>query len=212
MIQINDTAPDFTANTSHGNINFYEFINGRWAILFSHPKNFTPVCTTELGILQKLLPEFKKRGVQVIGLSVDNLDNHDQWLTDIQETQGAKPEYPLIADDNRQVSQLYGMVRAGAPDTMTVRTVFVIGPDKKVKLRLDYPASAGRNFDEILRVVDSLQITAEHQLATPANWKQGENLIVTAAVSDDQAQQRFPKSFHKIKPYLRTVAYSELIK
>lgn len=212
MIQINDTAPDFTANTSHGNINFYEFINGRWAILFSHPKNFTPVCTTELGILQKLLPEFKKRGVQVIGLSVDNLDNHDQWLTDIQETQGAKPEYPLIADDNRQVSQLYGMVRAGAPDTMTVRTVFVIGPDKKVKLRLDYPASAGRNFDEILRVVDSLQITAEHQLATPANWKQGDDLIVTAAVSDDQAQQRFPKSFHKIKPYLRTVAYSELIK
>lgn len=212
MIQINDTAPDFTANTSHGNINFYEFINGRWAILFSHPKNFTPVCTTELGTLQKLLPEFKKRGVQVIGLSVDNLDNHDQWLTDIQETQGAKPEYPLIADDNRQVSQLYGMVRAGAPDTMTVRTVFVIGPDKKVKLRLDYPASAGRNFDEILRVVDSLQITAEHQLATPANWKQGDDLIVTAAVSDDQAQQRFPKSFHKIKPYLRTVAYSELIK
>ena len=212
MIQINDTAPDFTANTSHGNINFYEFINGRWTILFSHPKNFTPVCTTELGTLQKLLPEFKKRGVQVIGLSVDNLDNHDQWLTDIQETQGAMPEYPLIADDNRQVSQLYGMVRAGAPDTMTVRTVFVIGPDKKVKLRLDYPASAGRNFDEILRVVDSLQITAEHQLATPANWKQGENLIVTAAVSDEQAQQRFPKSFHKIKPYLRTVAYSELIK
>jgi len=212
MIQINDTAPDFTANTSHGNINFYEFINGRWTILFSHPKNFTPVCTTELGTLQKLLPEFKKRGVQVIGLSVDNLDNHDQWLTDIQETQGAMPEYPLIADDNRQVSQLYGMVRAGAPDTMTVRTVFVIGPDKKVKLRLDYPASAGRNFDEILRVVDSLQITAEHQLATPANWKHGENLIVTAAVSDEQAQQRFPKSFHKIKPYLRTVAYSELIK
>ena len=212
MIQINDTAPDFTANTSHGNINFYEFINGRWTILFSHPKNFTPVCTTELGTLQKLLPEFKKRGVQVIGLSVDNLDNHDQWLTDIQETQGVMPEYPLIADDNRQVSQLYGMVRAGAPDTMTVRTVFVIGPDKKVKLRLDYPASAGRNFDEILRVVDSLQITAEHQLATPANWKQGENLIVTAAVSDEQAQQRFPKSFHKIKPYLRTVAYSELIK
>ena len=212
MIQINDTAPDFTANTSHGNINFYEFINGRWTILFSHPKNFTPVCTTELGTLQKLLPEFKKRGVQVIGLSVDNLDNHDQWLTDIQETQGAMPEYPLIADDNRQVSQLYGMVRAGAPDTMTVRTVFVIGPDRKVKLRLDYPASAGRNFDEILRVVDSLQITAEHQLATPANWKQGENLIVTAAVSDEQAQQRFPKSFHKIKPYLRTVAYSELIK
>jgi len=212
MIQINDTAPDFTANTSHGTINFYEFINGHWTILFSHPKNFTPVCTTELGTLQKLLPEFKKRGVQVIGLSVDNLDNHDQWLTDIQETQGAMPEYPLIADDNRQVSQLYGMVRAGAPDTMTVRTVFVIGPDKKVKLRLDYPASAGRNFDEILRVVDSLQITAEHQLATPANWKQGENLIVTAAVSDEQAQQRFPKSFHKIKPYLRTVAYSELIK
>ena len=212
MIQINDTAPDFTANTSHGNINFYEFINGRWTILFSHPKNFTPVCTTELGTLQKLLPEFKKRGVQVIGLSVDNLDNHDQWLTDIQETQSAMPEYPLIADDNRQVSQLYGMVRSGASDTMTVRTVFVIGPDKKVKLRLDYPASAGRNFDEILRVVDSLQITAEHQLATPANWKQGENLIVTAAVSDEQAQQRFPKSFHKIKPYLRTVAYSELIK
>jgi thioredoxin-dependent peroxiredoxin len=212
MIQINDTAPNFTANTSHGPINFYEFINGHWTVLFSHPKNFTPVCTTELGTLQKLLPEFKKRGVQVIGLSVDNLDNHDQWLNDIQETQGELPEYPLIADDSRQVSLLYGMVRDNAPDTMTVRTVFVIGPDKKVKLRLDYPASAGRNFDEILRVLDSLQITAEHQLATPANWKQGEDLIVTAAVSDEQAQQRFPKSFHKIKPYLRTVAYSELIK
>lgn len=212
MIQINDTAPNFTANTSHGPINFYEFINGHWTVLFSHPKNFTPVCTTELGTLQKLLPEFKKRGVQVIGLSVDNLDNHNQWLNDIQETQGELPEYPLIADDSRQVSLLYGMVRDNAPDTMTVRTVFVIGPDKKVKLRLDYPASAGRNFDEILRVLDSLQITAEHQLATPANWKQGEDLIVTAAVSDEQAQQRFPKSFHKIKPYLRTVAYSELIK
>ena len=212
MIQINDSAPNFTANTSHGPINFYEFINGHWTVLFSHPKNFTPVCTTELGTLQKLLPEFKKRGVQVIGLSVDNLDNHNQWLDDIQETQGELPEYPLIADDSRQVSLLYGMVRDNAPDTMTVRTVFVIGPDKKVKLRLDYPASAGRNFDEILRVLDSLQITAEHQLATPANWKQGENLIVTAAVSDEQAQQRFPKSFHKIKPYLRTVAYSELIK
>ena len=212
MIQINDTAPNFTANTSHGPINFYEFINGHWTVLFSHPKNFTPVCTTELGTLQKLLPDFKKRGVQVIGLSVDNLDNHNQWLNDIQETQGELPEYPLIADDSRQVSLLYGMVRDNAPDTMTVRTVFVIGPDKKVKLRLDYPASAGRNFDEILRVLDSLQITAEHQLATPANWKQGEDLIVTAAVSDEQAQQRFPKSFHKIKPYLRTVAYSELIK
>ena len=212
MIQINDTAPNFTANTSHGPINFYEFINGHWTVLFSHPKNFTPVCTTELGTLQKLLPEFKKRGVQVIGLSVDNLDNHNQWLNDIQETQGELPEYPLIADDSRQVSLLYGMVRDNAPDTMTVRTVFVIGPDKKVKLRLDYPASAGRNFDEILRVLDSLQITAEHQLATPANWKQGEDLIVTAAVSDEQAQQRFPKSFHKIKSYLRTVAYSELIK
>ena len=212
MIQINDSAPNFTANTSHGPINFYEFINGHWTVLFSHPKNFTPVCTTELGTLQKLLPEFKKRGVQVIGLSVDNFYNHNQWLDDIQETQGELPEYPLIADDSRQVSLLYGMVRDNAPDTMTVRTVFVIGPDKKVKLRLDYPASAGRNFDEILRVLDSLQITAEHQLATPANWKQGENLIVTAAVSDEQAQQRFPKSFHKIKPYLRTVAYSELIK
>jgi alkyl hydroperoxide reductase subunit AhpC len=212
MIQINDLAPNFTADTSHGPINFYEFINGHWTVLFSHPKNFTPVCTTELGTLQKLLPEFKKRGVQVIGLSVDNLDNHDQWLNDIQETQGELPEYPLIADNNRQVSLLYGMVRDNAPDTMTVRTVFVIGPDKKVKLRLDYPASAGRNFDEILRVLDSLQITAEHQLATPANWKLGEDLIVTAAVSDEQAQQRFPKSFHKIKPYLRTVAYSELIK
>ena len=212
MIQINDTAPNFTANTSHGPINFYEFINGHWTVLFSHPKNFTPVCTTELGTLQKLLPEFKKRGVQVIGLSVDNLDNHNQWLNDIQETQGELPEYPLIADDSRQVSLLYGMVRDNAPDTMTVRTVFVIGPDKKVKLRLDYPASAGRNFDEILRVLDSLQITAEHQLATPANWKQGEDLIVTAVVSDEQAQQRFPKSFHKIKSYLRTVAYSELIK
>ena len=155
MIQINDTAPNFTANTSHGPINFYEFINGHWTVLFSHPKNFTPVCTTELGTLQKLLPEFKKRGVQVIGLSVDNLDNHDQWLNDIHETQGELPEYPLIADDSRQVSLLYGMLRDNAPDTMTVRTVFVIGPDKKVKLRLDYPASAGRNFDEILRVLDS---------------------------------------------------------
>jgi len=209
MIQINDTAPDFTANTSQGTINFYEYINDQWTILFSHPKNFTPVCTTELGALQKLLPEFNQRGVKVIGLSVDNLDNHDQWLTDIKETQGHLPQYPLIADDDRRVSQLYGMVRDGAPDTMTVRTVFVIGPDKKVKLRLDYPASAGRNFDEILRVVDSLQLTHAHKVATPANWRVGDDLILTAAVTDAEATHKYV-SFTKHKPYLRTIKHSQI--
>ena len=158
-IKINDTAPNFVANTSQGSIDFYNYIGEGWAILFSHPKNFTPVCTTELGALQKLLPEFTKRGVKVIGLSVDAIGNHDQWLNDIKETQGARPEYPLIADEDRKVSTLYDMINENASDTMTVRTVYVIGPDKKVKLKMDYPASAGRNFNEILRVVDSLQLT-----------------------------------------------------
>jgi alkyl hydroperoxide reductase subunit AhpC len=185
-------------------------MNRQWTVLFSHPKNFTPVCTTELGTLQKLLPEFKKRQVKVIGLSVDSIDNHDQWLSDIHETQGYLPEYPLIADDNRWVSQMYGMVRSDAPDTMTVRTVFIIGPDHRVKLRMDYPASAGRNFHEILRAIDSLQLTEKYKLATPANWQPGEDLIVTAALTDEQAQEKFPKSFKKIKPYLRTVSQSEI--
>jgi alkyl hydroperoxide reductase subunit AhpC len=208
-IKINDTAPNFVANTSQGSIDFYNYIGEGWAILFSHPKNFTPVCTTELGALQKLLPEFTKRGVKVIGLSVDAIGNHDQWLNDIKETQGARPEYPLIADEDRKVSTLYDMINENASDTMTVRTVYVIGPDKKVKLKMDYPASAGRNFNEILRVVDSLQLTYKHKVATPANWKVGDDLILTAAVTDAEATHKYI-SFTKYKPYLRTIKYTQV--
>src|SRR5215217_2125341 len=213
-LQIGTTAPDFEAQTTEGKVNFHDWIGNSWALLFSHPKDFTPVCTTELGALAKLKPEFDKRGVKLMGLSVDAVDRHSKWSEDIKETQGAAPNYPMIGDTDYNVSKLYGMLPAaisGDPltrtpaDNQTVRNVFVIGPDKKVKLILVYPMTTGRNFDEVLRVIDSLQLTAAHKVATPANWKQGEDVIITAAVSNDEAAQRFP-GYKTIKPYLRTAA------
>lgn len=204
-LQLNDSAPNFVAETTEGKIDFHEWMGNGWAILFSHPKDFTPVCTTELGVVAKLKPEFDKRNVKVIGLSVDGLGNHNKWASDIQETQGYKPNFPIIADENRKVSDLYGMIHPKADDTLTVRSVFVIGPDKKIKLTLTYPASAGRNFDEILRVIDSLQLTAHHKVATPANWKRGEDVIIAGSVSDEDAKKLFPQGWKTVKPYLRTV-------
>ena len=205
MVKINDTAPNFVAHTSQGLVDFYSYIDNSWAILFSHPKAFTPVCTTELGTLQKLLPAFKDRNVKVIGLSVDSPDNHNVWLNDIKETQGYLPEYPLITDTDKAISKLYDMIHENASDTMTVRTVFIIGPDKKIKLKMDYPASAGRNFDEILRVVDSLQLTANYKVSTPANWVQGEDVIIGSAINDEEAKKLFPQGWTSHKPYLRTL-------
>ena len=209
--RINDTAPDFTAETTQGPIQFHDWIGNGWAILFSHPKDFTPVCTTELGAMAKLQPEFAQRNVKILGLSVDPVASHNKWAVDIEETQGAKVNYPLIGDPQLKVAKLYGMLPADSGDTSegrtpalnaTVRTVFVIGPDKKIKLQLSYPMSTGRNFDEILRVVDSLQLTAKHSVSTPANWKQGEDVIIGGNVSNEEAQQKFP-GFKTIKPYLR---------
>ena len=199
---IGDEAPDFTAATTEGEIRLPDFIDGKWAVLFSHPKNYTPVCTTELGYTSKLGPEFEKRGVAVLGLSVDKLEDHDGWAKDIEDTQGSALNFPLIADDGT-VAALYGMIHTTASDTMTVRSVFVVGPDKKIKLKLEYPASTGRNFDEILRVIDSLQLTANHQVATPANWKDGEECVIVPAVSNEEADKKFPKGYRVIKPYLR---------
>lgn len=204
-LQLNDDAPNFIAESTEGKIDFHLWLNKSWAIFFSHPKDFTPVCTTELGVVAKLKPEFDKRNVKVIGLSVDGLVNHDKWVNDIKETQGYKPNFPIIADENRKVSDLYGMIHPKANDTLTVRSVFVIGPDKKVKLILTYPASAGRNFDEILRVIDSLQLTANYKVATPANWKHGEDVIIAGTVSDEDAKKLFPNGWKTIKPYLRTI-------
>jgi alkyl hydroperoxide reductase subunit AhpC len=203
-VRLGDDAPNFTADTTEGEVNFYDWKGDSWAVLFSHPKDFTPVCTTELGTVAKLKPEWDKRNVKVIGLSVDPLDSHAGWSKDIEETQGAAPNFPLIADPDRKVADLYDMIQPNASDTMTVRSVFVIGPDNKVKLTLTYPASTGRNFDEILRAIDSLQLTAKHQVATPSNWKQGEDVIIVPAVSDDDAKAKYG-SFTTIKPYLRTV-------
>ena len=205
-LQLGDPAPDFEAETTEGRIRFHEWAGNAWVVLFSHPKNFTPVCTTELGYTAKLKPEFERRNVKAIGLSVDAVEAHGRWSDDIEETQGARPNFPLIADADRKVSDLYGMIHPNASDTLTVRSVFVIGPDKKVKLTLTYPASTGRNFDEVLRVIDSLQLTAKHQVATPVNWKQGEDVIIVPAVSDDAAREKFPAGFKTVKPYLRTVA------
>ena len=202
---IGDEAPDFEAETTEGRIRFHDYIDGSWAVLFSHPKNFTPVCTTELGYTAKLKDEFAKRGVKVLGLSVDSLDNHPKWNEDIAETQGQGVNFPLIADEDRKVSELYGMIHPNASDTMTVRSVYVIGPDKKVKLSLQYPASTGRNFDEVIRVIDSLQLTANHKVATPVNWKNGEEVIIVPAVSDEEAKERFPGGWRAEKPYLRYV-------
>ncbi len=202
-IRLGDTAPDFTANTTEGEINLYDYLGDGWGVLFSHPKDFTPVCTTELGAVAKLKPEFDKRNVKVLGLQVDKLDNHKGWAADIEETQGAKLNFPVIADEDHKVSDLYDMIHPNASDTMTVRSVFIIGADKKVKLIITYPASTGRNFDEILRVIDSLQLTANYSVATPVNWKDGEDVIITAAVSDEDAKTKFPKGWKAIKPYLR---------
>ena len=204
-IHIGDTAPDFEAETTEGPIRFHDYIDGKWAVLFSHPKNFTPVCNTELGYTSNLKDEFEKRGVKVIGLSVDQLADHDKWAQDIEETQGAALNFPLIADHDRKVALLYDMIHPNASDTMTVRTVFVIGPDKKVKMSLNYPASTGRNFDEILRVIDSLQLTAQHKVATPVNWKSGEDVIIVPAVSDEDAKSQFPDGWKAPRPYLRIV-------
>jgi alkyl hydroperoxide reductase subunit AhpC len=202
-IRLGDTAPDFTAETTEGTINLYDYLGDSWGVLFSHPKDFTPVCTTELGAVAKLKPEFDKRNVKVLGLSVDALDNHKGWADDIEETQGAKLNFPLIADTDHKVSDLYDMIHPNANDTLTVRSVFIIGADKKVKLIITYPASTGRNFDEILRVIDSLQLTANHSVATPVNWKDGEDVIIVPAVSDEDAKAKFPKGWKTLKPYLR---------
>jgi alkyl hydroperoxide reductase subunit AhpC len=202
-IRLGDTAPDFTAETTQGEIKFHDWKKDGWAVLFSHPKDFTPVCTTELGYVAKIKPEFEKRNCKVIGLSVDALGEHEQWANDIEETQGVAPNFPMIADNDRKVAKLYDMIHPNADDTATVRTVFVVDPSNKVKLTLTYPASTGRNFDELLRVIDSLQLTADYQVATPANWKDGEDVIIVPAVSDDEAKQKFPKGFETKKPYLR---------
>ncbi|MDQ1436478.1 MAG: thioredoxin-dependent peroxiredoxin [Acidimicrobiaceae bacterium] len=204
-IQLGDEAPDFTAETTEGKLNLYEYLGDGWGILFSHPKDFTPVCTTELGAVARLKPEFDKRNTKVIAVSVDPVDSHHQWAQDIEDVTGATLNYPVIGDPDRTVADLYGMIHPNANDTLTVRSVFVIGPDKKVKLTLTYPAATGRNFDEILRVLDSLQLTAKHQVATPADWKQGEDVIITGAVSDEDAATRFP-GYKTVKPYLRTTA------
>jgi alkyl hydroperoxide reductase subunit AhpC len=205
-LQLGDLVPDFQADTTEGRIDFHAWAGQSWVVLFSHPKNFTPVCTTELGYAAKLKPEFERRGVKVLGLSVDQLESHGDWANDIAETQGAALNFPLIADADRKVSDLYGMIHPAASDTLTVRSVFVIGPDKKLKLTMTYPASTGRNFDEILRVIDSLQLTAEHQVATPVNWKHGEDVIIVPSVSDADAERKYPGGFKRVKPYLRTVA------
>ncbi len=206
-LQLGDIAPDFEAETTEGKISFHQWINNSWAVLFSHPKNFTPVCTTELGYTAKLKPEFEKRGVKVIGLSVDPLSSHEKWADDIKETQGHALNFPLIADPDRKVANLYGMIHPNASDTLTVRSVFIIGPDKKIKLTLTYPASTGRNFDEVLRVIDSLQLTAKHQVATPVNWKSGEDVIIVPAVSDEDAKKKFPNGWTALRPYLRIVPH-----
>jgi alkyl hydroperoxide reductase subunit AhpC len=204
-LRIGDTAPDFTAESTEGTVNLYDYLGNGWGILFSHPKDFTPVCTTELGYMAKLKPEFDKRNVKVLGLSVDPLDSHRGWVGDIEETQGAAVNYPLIADSDKKVADLYDMIHPNASDTLTVRSVFVIGPDKKIKLTLTYPASTGRNFDEILRAVDSLQLTAQHAVSTPVNWKHGEDVIISGSVTNDEAKAKYPEGWKELKPYLRLV-------
>ncbi len=217
-LRINDTAPDFTAQTTEGEIRFHEWIGDSWAILFSHPKDFTPVCTTELGYMAGLKSEFDKRGCKIVGLSVDPVDNHSRWAADIEETQGHAVNYPMIGDPELEVAKLYDMLPADAGDTSdgrtpadnaTVRTVYIIGPDKKIKLMLTYPMSTGRNFDEVLRVLDSMQLTARHQVATPVNWKPGEDVIIVPAVSDEDAKAKFPGGWKAPKPYLRIVPQPE---
>lgn len=202
-IRLGDIAPDFTCETTLGKISFYDWLGDGWGVLFSHPADFTPVCTTELGYMAKLYDEFYSRNVKVLALSVDGMDSHKKWLNDIEETQSAKIYYPLIADPDRKIAMLYGMIHPNASEKATVRSVFIIGPDKKVKLMITYPASTGRNFDELLRVIDSLKLTAEHSVATPVNWKKGEDCIVLPSVTDDAAKKKFPKGFRKVRDYLR---------
>jgi alkyl hydroperoxide reductase subunit AhpC len=204
-LQLNDLAPDFTQDSTEGPLHFYDWAEGSWVVLFSHPKDFTPVCTTELGAVAKLKPAFDQRHVKVVGLSVDAADSHGRWADDIEETQGARLNFPLIADHDRRVANLYGMIHPNASDTMTVRSVFVIDPQKKIRLTLTYPASTGRNFEEILRVIDSLQLTDQHKVATPADWKPGGDVIIVPSVTNDQAKTLFPDGWTEHKPYLRTV-------
>jgi thioredoxin-dependent peroxiredoxin len=203
-VQLGDVVPDFTQESTEGPIHFYDWAGNSWVVLFSHPKDFTPVCTTELGAVAKLKPEFEKRGVKVIGLSVDPADSHAGWAKDIEETQGAKLNFPLLADHDRKVANLYGMIHPNASDTLTVRSVFVIDPNRKLRLTLTYPASTGRNFDELLRTIDSLQLTDKYKVATPVNWKQGEDVIIVPAVTNEQAKEMFPAGWTEHKPYLRT--------
>jgi alkyl hydroperoxide reductase subunit AhpC len=213
-LQLGDVAPDFEADTTQGRIKFHDWLDGSWAVLFSHPKDFTPVCTTELGYMASIEPEFEKRGVKIIGLSVDPLDKHEDWAKDIEETQGTKPEYPIISDADFGISKAYGMLAADVSgdladrtpaDNQTVRNVFVIGPDKKIKLILVYPMTTGRNFDEVLRVIDSLQLTANHKVATPAQWQQGDDVIISGSVKGDEAKELFPDGWEEPKPYIRIV-------
>ena len=204
-LQLGDTAPDFSAETTDGPIRFHEWLGDSWGVLFSHPKDFTPVCTTELGRVAALKPEFDKRGVKVLGLSVDPLDDHNAWKGDIAKTQGHALNFPLIADPDRSIANAYGMIHPKALDTLTVRSVFVIGPDKTVKLMITYPASTGRNFDELLRVIDSLQLTANHQVATPVDWQDGQDVIISPAVSNEDAKKKFPGGWKEVLPYLRVV-------
>jgi alkyl hydroperoxide reductase subunit AhpC len=213
-LRIGDEAPDFTAQTTEGTINFHQWVGDSWVILFSHPKDFTPVCTTELGYMASLKPQFEKRNCKIIGLSIDPVSDHEKWANDIRETQGHAPNYPLIGDSDLQVAKLYDMIHPNASgeakgrtaaDNATVRSVFMIGPDKKIKLMLTYPMSTGRNFDEVLRVLDSMQLTAKHKVATPVNWKPGEDVIILASVPEEEARQRFPQGWKAPKPYLRIV-------
>jgi thioredoxin-dependent peroxiredoxin len=217
-LQIGDTAPDFEAETTEGKIRFHEWIGDSWAVLFSHPKDFTPVCTTELGYMAKIKPEFDRRNVKIIGVSVDSAEDHERWAEDIAETQGAAPNYPIVGDPDLEVSKLYGMLPASTSgdaksrtpaDNQTVRNVFLIGPDKTIKLILVYPMTTGRNFDEVLRVIDSIQLTAKHRVATPVNWKQGEDVIIAGSVSDDEAREIYPEGWEAPKPYIRIVPQPE---
>jgi alkyl hydroperoxide reductase subunit AhpC len=217
-LQIGDIAPDFEAQTTEGRIKFHEWLGDSWGVLFSHPKDFTPVCTTELGYMAKIKPEFDRRNVKIVGISVDSVDDHQRWKNDIKETQGAAVTYPMIGDSDMSVAKLYGMIHPNATgaastrtaaDNQTVRTVFVVGPDKKVKLMLTYPMSTGRNFDEVLRVIDSMQLTSRHSVATPVNWKRGDEVIILASVSDEDAKKKFPDGWKAPKPYLRLVPQPE---
>jgi alkyl hydroperoxide reductase subunit AhpC len=202
-LRLGDVAPDFSAETSEGRVNFHEWLGNGWGILFSHPKDYTPVCTTELGAVAKMKSEFEKRNVKVIAISVDPVDSHKGWINDINETQNTRMNFPIIADPDKKVANLYDMIHPNVDDTATVRSVFVIGPDKKIKLTLTYPASCGRNFPELLRVIDSLQLTSQHKVATPANWEDGQDCIITPAVKDEEIPKLFPKGHRRVKPYLR---------